>query len=170
MLMRKCTSEFKVTPIERQIRLDSGHKKGERIPKRSVNLWLGISRDEVFRVKNNMTPWIQNVYPLIEIGWNRQDCLDYCTERLKRTVAKSRCFMCPYVRDWQEMKRHQPHDFARAVAFDLSIRNSTKKGVKAPVYLHRSCLPLSEFVVDQGHLWEGFDDDFVNECTGSCGL
>lgn len=56
------------------------------------------------------------------------------------------------------------------VEFDKQIRNVVKGGVKGEVFLHKSCQPLDEAVVNQGHLWEGYPAEFGNECSGMCGV
>ena len=175
MLKRKCTSEFKIKPIERFIRGLVGLRKGERGKSRSVRLMLGISIDEAHRMRDNNTKLFQNVYPLIELGWDRQKCKEYALEKLGYIPEKSRCFMCPFIspQDWQSIKKNFPDEFERAVSFDKEIRDITslpgrKGGIKRPTYLHRNCTPLSEAVVDQVTLFDL--DDFGGECSGHCGL
>jgi len=165
MLRRQCTREYKIAPIERSIRQAIGLAPGRKGISRSVALWLGISIDEASRMTTNKTKLIDNVYPLIELGWNRTRCYSYCLEHGVRP-PKSRCFFCPYIGDWAEIKRNQPQEFAKACAYDEQHRNCTAAGAERPVYLHRSCKPLAEAVVDQGSLFDGFDA----ECAGLCGL
>lgn len=169
VLLRKCTPEFKVKPLERAMRRDIGLAPGRRSTSRSVALWLGISIDEAHRMGDNETKLFQNIYPLVEIGWDRTRCFNYCQEH-GITPTKSRCFFCPYVSDWLDIKRNQPKEFAKAVEFDKQIRNVVKGGVKGEVFLHKSCQPLDEAVVNQGHLWEGYPAEFGNECSGMCGI
>ena len=172
MLKRKCTSEFKITPIERFLRQSAGLKKGERGNKGQIKLWLGISTDEATRMRVNQSPTFENIYPLIELGLSRQDCYAI-NAKYEQNAPKSRCYCCPYIKDWNDIARNHPADFKKAVEFDASIREITNRGqdkIVQPTYLHRSCLPLAEAVHDQGHLWEGFQDEFDNDCTGHCGV
>lgn len=171
MLLRKCTSEFKIVPIERAIRRDLGMTKGARGKSRSVALWLGISLDEIQRMRDNQTKLMRNIYPLIELGWDRSRCFSYCQSH-NISPPKSRCFFCPYIRDWGGIKRNQPQEFERAVQFDKEIRNVVKHGVRGEVFIHQSCKPLAEAVPNQGHLWEKspWEEDFVEECSGHCGV
>jgi hypothetical protein len=172
ILKRKCTSEFKVIPIQKFAREKAGLKKGERGNKNQITTWLGISTDEASRIKPAQSPTFRNVYPLIELGLSRQDCYAI-NKKYGVDAPKSRCFCCPYISDWHEMKKAHPVDFQKAVEFDASIREITNRGqdkIVGATYLHRSCLPLDEAVHDQGHLWHGFADDFDNECEGVCGL
>lgn len=155
-------------PVEQAVRRDVGLVKGQRGKSRSVAMWLGISVEEISRMGDNKTKLFQNIYPLVELGWNRSKCFAYCQEH-GITPAKSRCIMCPYISDWVEIKRNQPVEFKRAVEFDREIRGITNRGLDNPVYLHRSCKPLDEAIENQGHLWEGYADSFDNECFGVCG-
>lgn len=165
MLLRKCTHEFKLKPITKAIRNDVGLLPRKRGKPQSVALWLGISIDEIERIRDNHVKLFQNVYPLIELGWNRTKCFNYCQEH-GITPTKSRCFFCPFTNDWLEIKRNQPQEFQKAVEFDKSIRSL----IKGKVFLHKSCKPLEEVVSSQGHLWEGYPDGFGNECSGHCGV
>lgn len=175
MLRRKCTNEFKIKPIEKAIRGDIGLKKYQNGTARSVGLMLGISTDEAQRMRDNRTKLFKNLYPLIELGWDRAQCREYCIEKLGYEPLKSRCFMCPYISDWDSIRRNQSKEFDRAVKFDEEIRDITnrkgKDGIKSETYVHRNCRPLAEAVVNQGDLFLGFpDDDFQSECSGHCGI
>lgn len=170
MLRRQCTHEYKILPLERAMRAELGYQKGQRIPANSINLWLGISLEEASRMTKNHAKWINNYYPLVELGWDRTRCYEYA-KNLGWDTVKSRCFFCPYITDWGEIKRKQPEEFAKAVEFDKHIRNSTKAGIKSPVFVHRRAVPLDAAVADQLGL---FEDDwrygFENECQGYCGV
>ena len=53
--------------------------------------------------------WVQNRYPLIELGWSRQDCVDYLNSK-GLEVRKSGCFMCPYQGgdEWMDIRENHP--------------------------------------------------------------
>jgi hypothetical protein len=58
---RQCTREYKITPIAAKIRELLGMKKYARFPKTEyVETWVGISTDEVFRVKESRFWWQKN--------------------------------------------------------------------------------------------------------------
>lgn len=180
MLMRKCTNEFKIRPIERALRRHLGAVPRQRLPLHAVGLWLGISTDEVVRMRQNPTRWCDNLYPLIELGWDRRRCLDYCREH-GVNPPKSRCFFCPYISDWPQFRREAPEDYARAIAFDEEIRKP-HAGLRATAYIHRLCLPLPEAVDAQEEderrriagqiplFPELMTNGFLNECQGHCGV
>lgn len=174
ILTRKCTKDLKVIPTERKARELAG-LKGKRCKRGTIRLLLGISLDEVERMKPGKGAF-SNHYPLIELRWDRNRCRDYCREILGYEVQKSACYMCPYRRDWKNMRDNHPADFADALAYDRSLRDGTrgKANTKQPRYLHRYLMPLDEAMADEelraATLGEPLFDDFINECEGYCGI
>lgn len=166
MLWRTCTDRFKIEPLEKAIKRDAGIRYRQRCDKpQSISMWLGISTDEAVRMRLNKTKWFENVYPLIELGWSRTDCIEYCaTYNIK--PPKSRCFFCPYVRDWDKVKQDNPEEYAKAVEFDRYIRDLKWANVQYPAYLHQSLKPLDQVY---GAV-EDDEDGFMNECSGHCGV
>lgn len=173
LLRRQCTREYKINPIQKQIRQELGYKFRQRIPKYSVNVWLGISIDEAHRMTISQDKWAVNIYPLIEWGWDRSKCANYCNKKLGYSVPKSACFFCPFTHpsEWIRKKQQEPKNFKLAVDFDKRIRNlTTSGGITQPVFIHPSCIPLDEVVPNQMLLLLGADYGFGNECTGHCGV
>jgi hypothetical protein len=169
MLTRKCTSEFKIVPIQKALRDRLGAKPYQRIPIDTVKTWLGISIEEAQRAKLSQVRWIKNLYPLIEIEWSRTKCANYAFEHLGYYPPKSRCYHCPFTSDWADIKREHPEEFARAVFFDNESREITKRNgvLRGETFIHPSCKPLEIAVSDQLGMWEG---DFALECSGHCGV
>lgn len=167
ILRRHCSREYKVEPIEREVRRFLGYKPRQRVKKR-VRALVGISTDEASRMRPNDKPWITNVYPLVDAGIGRQRCEAIIRQAGVAVPWKSACYFCPYHSNgyWQSMKDNFPKEFARAVEFDAAIRDMSASGVKGRVYLHRSLKPLDEvvFTQDDGQLamWD-------EECDGICG-
>ena len=171
MLHRQCTREFKVEPIEKEIRRQLGVAKGRRVPKGTlVESWQGISRDEATRMKDNPRPWIRNRYPLVfDRPMTARDCASY-NESRGYHAPKSACVFCPYTDNsrWRDMKLNRPDEFQRAVAFDRRVRTGLK-GVTQTAYVHRSLQPLDE--VDFSSAEDlGQVNMFENECEGLCGV
>ena len=175
MVSRHCTNEYKIQPIQRKAREFMGFHKGQRLPKNTqVEAWMGISRDEIQRVKENRDWWITNRFPLIERMMTRHDCRIWFEENYPgRTLARSACIGCPYHNDleWREMRDADPVSWIDAVDFDHSLRSGDQPafGAKEPVYLHSSMIPLDQVdlstAADRGQL-----DLFTNECEGMCGV
>ena len=171
-LGRACTADFKVAPIIKEIRKRCGIKHGQK--ETTVTQWLGISYDEMQRMKLPSNPWTQHRWPLIEKRMTRTHCKDWMARNGYPEPPRSACFYCPFHDDeeWRRLKTEDPVHFAKAVEFDKTYRrlqNENPGGLRIEVYLHKSCKPLDEVDFtdkDAGQL--GFD--FKSECEGMCGL
>lgn len=163
MSRRMCTSEYKIKAVQKATR-KAFNLTGLKLRDKCVSMWLGISIDEIERVKDSPDRWVQHRYPLIELGMSRQDCIDYCGQ-YDWTPVKSRCYFCPYQSDtsWAELKRDSPEEFELACKEDERIRNRPLKNDSLS-YLHQSCVPLRDI------RFKKLDNDgFGNECEGICG-
>jgi hypothetical protein len=172
MLMRQCTMDYKVTPIRKKLRELIGLKPRQRAPKEPViEQWMGISQDEIQRMKHNPDKWVENRFPLIEKRMTRLHCLEWMADNgYNELPQKSACIGCPYHDDasWRKMKSEDPESWEAAVLFDSLIRDKLPK-VKQSVYLHRSRLPLGVAPLDDpAKDQEGFS--FMDECEGMCGV
>lgn len=158
MVRRQCTAEYKVRPIKETVRelLGAKPKKNGRPgapPKgRTARQWIGISTDEFHRAKDSDVGYIQHVFPLLDMNWSRNDCLDYLAARGWADTPKSACKGCPFRsnRQWRDLKETSPEDFAAAAEFDEAIRNGSARAIaqgqalRGEYYLHRSMLPLAQ--------------------------
>lgn len=188
MLPRKCTGDYKINPITKFVReyvnLKS-HRKYTRSPKDPVTgkfqvdisypefqviRWLGISTDEASRMKDSGEAWSLNVYPLIEMGMSRDDCMAWMESKGYPRPPRSACVFCPYHSDaeWSRLKREEPSEFQRAVDWEkqnqaASTLCEVSNGVP---FLHTSCKPLDQVEFKQFDPKEGFQ----NECEGMCGV
>ena len=164
MLRRACTNKYKIAPIRKWVRESLGYSKGQSV-KHRVRSMLGISIDEITRMKPSQDRWVTNVYPLVDLGFRRHDCLKIVEDAGLPLPKKSACVYCPYRSDegWADLKELHPQDFAKAVDFDEMMR---AEGRPFSGFVHRSLVPLSEAVFndpDQG-------DMFNHECEGMCGV
>lgn len=185
MLRRQCTQEYKIHAIQAEIRRLLGLKprqsirhflklkRGEPTPL-IVETWVGISMDEITRMKSSRLPYEYKRHPLIEARMSRKDCLRWLEERQYRLPRKSACVFCPY-RDhakWLDLKENAPEDFARAVAVDRAIRNGNPSiGMRTgKMGVHRSLTPLEDVDFTQPDPADGFRFGWANECEGMCGV
>ena len=159
---RQCTVDYKIVPITREMRRLMGYKKGERIRGRAEQ-WIGISLDEVQRMKMNRTPWIKNRWPLVDLRMNRNDCIRWLGKNWDQPVPKSACLYCPFHSDsvWADLKKgpSKERDFIKGIDEKLGKRGE---------FLHRSQKPIDEVKftdADRGQL-----SLFNNECEGVCGV
>lgn len=166
MARRQCTSEYKLQPIRRFLR----QMHGEKRPKpETFEMWIGISTDEIQRMKPSTVQYIKNRHPLIEAGMNRSDCHAWFERNYPgKTLAKSSCIGCPFKSNhqWRSLKQNAK-EWADAVDFDVQLRaKGAYKAFDGVPYLHPSLKPLSE--ADLGD--DKTIDMFNNECEGMCGI
>lgn len=159
---RQCTSEYKLRPLQRKVVDLLGGKR----PAGGCEMLIGISMDEVWRMKPSRVKYIGNTFPLIEKGMTRQACLKWLEERQYRQPPKSSCIGCPFHSDaqWRSLT---PDEFADAVEVDRAIRNQPK--MRGQQFMHSSRVPLEKVDFstpeDRGQL-----NLFLNECEGMCGV
>ena len=172
---RQCTSKYKVRPINRYLRDRLGVPPGQRAPKHvQVEIWMGISADEVLRQKESREEWATNRYPLIDLGFSRAQLLNWFTENYPdRYLPRSSCIGCPYRTDgeWKWLKTNAPDAFDEAVFVDRALREVpvvrnaiTRKG---SAFLHKTRVPLSEIDFDEA---TDYDSHMAEECEGLCGI
>lgn len=179
MLPRQCSKEFKVRVIGQEVRKLLGLERGQRGPKEvAVEQWIGISTDEMQRMKRSEQAFVENVFPLIDRRMTRNDCLQWMRERQFPQPPKSSCIFCPYRGDhqWREMRDHAPADWAKAVDFDKRIRPGFH-GMQGEAFIHRQRVPLEQVDLstdaDRGQ-FSLFDEisreaSIQDECEGICG-
>ncbi len=170
MLPKQCSKEFKTRAVGRKLREMIGLEPGQRGPKEvAVEQWMGISQDEMQRMKSAEQPWVRNVFPLIEKRMRRYDCLRWIESRQYPRPPKSSCIFCPYRGNiqWRDMRDNAPEDWARAIAFDESIRPGFAD-MHGSAYVHRQHVPLA--LADLSPANGDQPDLFDEECDGVCGV
>jgi len=183
-IIRGCTVEWKINVVRREVKKMLGCSRYGRWPKHlAVETWLGISREEISRMKQSTDIWQRFFHPLIEDRhsldlWgydllpkekrlSREDCLDWCRQNGHPTPPSSSCWHCPFHGNarWRHIRDNCPDDWDRAVEFDNFIRQHGLKGAKELPYLHRSLVPLG-----QANLDPNTSETFEEECLGVCGV
>lgn len=166
VLWRQCTGEYKINAVRKEIRRLLGYEPRQKI-KEKIRLWMGISTDEIQRVKPSGVSYIENIFPMIDYEMSRFDCLNWFTKNEMPLPPKSSCIICPYHSNamWKDMKLNDLESWNMAVEFDKKIRNMPK--LEAQVFLHRFCIPLDEVDLNENQLEMDF---FINECEGMCGI
>ncbi len=167
---RQCSSEYKLTPIMHAIRDRLGKPGRAYIAPGSVEVILGISRDEAQRMRTARQRYMVNRYPLIEMGMTRQACLRWLDAHTYPRPAKSACIGCPFHDNnhWRTMRDNRPEEWADAIAADRALRIGDARGMKAIEYMHPQRVPLDE--VDLSVPVDPQLDLFGNECEGMCGV
>lgn len=179
MVHRQCTVNYKIDPVIKKIRKLLGYKKGERVQKNTkVELLMGISIDEVQRMKTNRIKYIENQYPLIDKYISRKDCLNWIERYNFPIPPRSACTFCPFHSnlEWHKIKNGNPKEWKEVVKLDKAIRskerfkkdNAGSGSMKDDLYLHRSCKPIDEINFLNEN--ENQLNLFINECDGYCGI
>ena len=170
---RRCTYDFKIIPLTKKTRELGKIKRGQKTV--GVVQWIGISLDEVQRMKPSRVPWSQHRWPLIEAEMTRHDCLRWIEKNGYPVPPRSACTYCPFHSDheWRKLKQQNPEGFAQAVEFERGLQQlHATPGIfnrmRSIPFLHDSLVPLDQvdFSEDetQGQL------KFGNECEGMCGV
>ena len=163
MVMRQCTLDFKILPIKRKIRKLIG-KVGKAIQ------WIGISYDEVSRMKPSRVKYITNIWPLIDKAMTRQSCLNWMKEKGYPKPPRSACYFCPFHSDTEWRALSEP-DKRRSEIYEKKLQNAFAqvKEIRSVPYLHHSTKPIGDFFVRPIEA-DLFDNQFNNECEGHCGV
>jgi hypothetical protein len=117
---RQCTREFKIEVLQKKQRELLGYKPRQRIPPGSIEVWIGISLDEIVRTKDADQRWQVNRWPLIEKRMRRWDCLQWMARNGYPTPPKSSCIGCPHHDNamWRDIRDNDPASWAEAVEVD----------------------------------------------------
>jgi hypothetical protein len=181
LLRRQCTADYKIKPVIQEIRRLLGLKKGEkRKAGTQVDLLMGISKDEIVRMRKNQLNYINNVYPLVDKNMTRKDCIEWMEDNFYPTPPRSACTFCPYHsnKEWLDIKNGDPEEWKEVVAMDRAIRNQERfkeknkdQEVIDEIFLHRSCKPIDEIDFEKEKNKKQLDFEFgiLNECEGMCG-
>lgn len=170
---RSCTAEYKVRPILKAIRDRCEIKHGQKDV--TVTQWIGISYDEMQRMKLPREPWTQHRWPLVELKMRRSHCIEWMRKNGYPEPPRSACYYCPFHDDaeWRRLRNEDPEHFAKALAFDKEYRkrwNENRGGMRFEVFLHRACKPLDQIDFDSPEDKGQQTFDFAAECEGMCGL
>ena len=170
-LGRSSTADYKIRPIEKKIEELANIKRGEKELK--VNQWIGISYDEIQRMKEARKPWTKLRYPLIELQMHRHHCKIWMKKNGYPEPPRSACYYCPFHSDgeWRRLRNEEPLFFKKAILFDQQITELSKqdRAMEMTAYLHRSCKPLGEIDFDSDEDKGQLTWDFKAECEGLCG-
>ena len=171
LLKRQCTSNYKIRPVHQKIRELLGLKKGQkRKAGTEVELLMGISYDEIIRMKENRIPWVKNSFPLIDLKMRREDCIKWFNKNYTKELPRSACIYCPYKtnQEWLDLKNDFPDEWEKVVSFDKQIRTGTKTNDK--IYLHKNCKPIDEVDFQQNKKEDQHDFGQLENCDGLCGV
>ncbi|MDE8535513.1 hypothetical protein PZC41_14490, partial [Staphylococcus aureus] len=164
-LKRQCTHEYKIVPIEKQLRsilLGMGLARKYKDGRVRVNdgviveSWIGYTMDEQERVKASLLPWQRFRYPLIEMGLYRSDCEDWYTQRGLPIPLSSACVKCPLISDARaaQLRDNDPAGYEKRLQFDDDLRSGNLRiatTAKGELFVHDSMIPLREVKLDMNN-------------------
>ncbi len=159
-VQRSCTKHWKILPI-RQWLLDSGASA-----ENPADVLIGISTDEWQRASDKPRhPAERAVYPLLNIGLSRNDCVNIIREAGLPTPPKSACWFCPFQpeREWARRRVEQPDIYEAGVELEEYLNTQRKNRGLAPVQFLRN-KPLREVKDPEPSLFDGeFNDGECDE-------
>lgn len=130
---KRCSLKHKVAPQDKYCNNYEPCKKvwnaGEKVTK-----YIGYDAGEEKRKENAFAAELcnkkyKNVYPLIEWGWYREDCIKAINEEGLTPPGKSSCFFCPSMKkqEIKQLKRQYPKLFDRAIAIEENAKEQLVK-------------------------------------------
>jgi len=159
-IRRQCTSDWKIAPMRRWLQANRNRQP--------VEMWLGISLDEVQRMKDSGVQYITNRWPLIEKRMSRWDCQLWLDRHGLEIPPRSACVFCPFHSrsEWRDIRDNAPTDWKRAVEVDEAIR---KARPPYDLFVNVQRKPLPECDLD-GEIERGQLRLWDEECSGICGV
>ena len=133
-----------------------------------INLAIGISLDEIERMKESNVKYIINAFPLIESRITISQIIKWYKDNNIDIPQKSACVFCPFHNNhyWRALKEKYPNEFERACQFDEKIRIYPK--MRQKLYISRQLIPLRKVDFNKQYTFEF--PDLIEECNGLCGL
>lgn len=117
-----CSGEWKEAVFFRQLKA-LGYGPGTEQPR--VQVWMGMSRDEIHRLKYSRRKWAEYKYPLVaDIPLHRAQCKELLRRHGLPQTISSECWMCPNQQkiEWQVMQEESPKDYEKAGKLERRIR------------------------------------------------
>ena len=171
---RKCTADYKVAVIEKKVKELLGITRFNNKKPVVCEQIIGISADEADREKPSRRSEIKNIYPLLDLGMTRQDCLDWMGKKGYPIPPKSSCTFCPFHSDdmWIELKKSD--EWVEIVEFERELQrlaaiDDVTRGIP---FLHSSLVSIDQVVFKDRKKTHKLNqlNMFRNECYGMCGV
>lgn len=156
---RQCTMDYKIRPVRKFLQ---SVRNGNR-----VRLWIGISLDEIERMKISPVKYVEHYYPLIKNRISIDEIINWYNVNKMREPGKSACLICPFhsMSYWTIFKKQFPSEFEKACVFDDKIRDYPN--LRNKTFLNKMRKPLRDIDFStQSSLFP----EMIEECHGLCGL
>lgn len=127
---------------------------------------IGISTDEIQRIRRKQEePHEIVVYPLIELGLDRDDCKQIIADAGLPVPPKSACFFCPFHgKDyWREMKSDRPDLWEQTVSLEKMLNVRRKNLGKDDIYIAKAGVSIENLFDDEESIDDHFNDGKCDE-------
>ncbi len=130
---RNCTIDYKVEIISHYVRWELlGYRKGQRLrdeDKKAHKMHMGFSCEEERRCKESPNPMFVNRYPLVDMGFRREESYAYILDKWGLDTKASACTFCPYHRNYfyWYLKNNLPEEYERLIGVDELLRDKNPK-------------------------------------------
>lgn len=129
---KNCSQKFKIAPQDKFLNNNAGAKAFWATGKKITKV-IGYDIDEVRRADNapEETKKYKMSYPLIEWGWDREDCIKAIESVGLPRPGKSACFFCPAstYNEIKTLKEHYPELLEKALVLESGAELETVKGL-----------------------------------------
>lgn len=129
---RHCTVDYKVRVLDKWERQHGATAENPCV------VGMGISWDELQRMRTNTNPERIITYPLIDLRLTRSDCERIIREAGLPQPGRSSCWFCPYKtqREWQRTRTEEPDIFAKALEMEVHMSAKMVKEGEGSVTFH----------------------------------
>lgn len=161
---KTCSQRFKAEPQNKFLNhwepAIAAWKNGEKVTK-----LIGYDAGEPHRAKVYPDDKFTQAYPLIEWGWDREECLAAIARAGLCPPPKSACFFCPNMKAHEviELKREHPDLFERALEIERRAMPQLIS-IKGLGRGHFSWQELSEADEAQVKMFGNYSRDMPCEC------
>ncbi len=173
IVQRQCTYDFKMLQLIKESKRIAKEMGLAPLTSPKIRQWIGISSDEIVRMKESREPAILHRWPLVELRMGRRDCLNWMASNGYPAPPRSACTFCPYHSnsEWRNLKDNFPDEFAEVVQFEKDLQEVKRitDNMRGVPFFHNSLKPLGEidFSTEEER---GQINMFNNECEGMCGV
>jgi hypothetical protein len=137
--VKACTSVFKINQIKKELRKLEGVQRFTKDTYKII-MYIGFSIDEVRRLKPSTDSYVENQFPLVWLGMNKTDCINYVEKELGFVPRSSVCNMC-YANDVDKVYDLYINDrkgYDRLLDLDDALANkSEKQGLDNDVFMFK---------------------------------
>lgn len=117
---KTCSQKHKIFPQEKWIKSQFG--------KESITWYIGFDFNESRRIKENPTKHYTNKYPLIELEWTREQCIEEIRKEGLKIPHKTSCFFCPNMKKPEILALDNEYK-ERAIAMEKNASLTKIKGL-----------------------------------------